>query len=147
MKGKLTTFCALAILVLGAAQAQAADAGCDNEAKLTANKKLVEDFFREVYTGHHVDAAAKYLAPNFVLHNKNVEPGLDGFERSLRKWLEQAPDFKAETVRIAAEGDYVWVQNKVTINGPDGKLHTGKGFDVIRIENGKLVEHWDSDPE
>src|SRR4249920_939931 len=46
--------------------------------QLAANKKLVWDMWRTFLQGGDIDAADKYLAPEYHQHNPNAETGLEG---------------------------------------------------------------------
>ena len=56
-------------------------------------------------------------------------------------WLKtERPDFKADVKRVIAEGDFVVVHSHMTIDANDrGRA----AVDIFRLENGKIVEHWD----
>lgn len=45
------------------------------DADLAANKRLVHDFWREVFEGRHLELAGKYLAEPFIQHDPNVPTG------------------------------------------------------------------------
>src|SRR3977135_3338072 len=47
--------------------------------KLAANKKLVYDFWREVFEGGHMERAEKYMAESYIQHNPNVPTGRAAF--------------------------------------------------------------------
>jgi predicted SnoaL-like aldol condensation-catalyzing enzyme len=110
------------------------------------NKKLVADFIHEVFAERHPQAARKYLAPDYIQHNPHVAPGADGFVESITGWLSRAPaDFSDETLHLVAEGDLVVAHQRLSYTGKDGQKHTDTGFDLYRIDNGRIAEHWDSD--
>ena len=49
------------------------------DAKLAANKKLVYDFWREVFEGGHMELAPQYMAESYIQHNPNVATGRKAF--------------------------------------------------------------------
>lgn len=117
---------------------------------LEANKKLVYDFWREVLEGGHVELAEKYLTPGYIQHNPNVPTGRDGFVKffsKLGKPHEIAPMIKQPLINIVAEGDYVVLSFVSQHPEPEDKSKTYNTtwFDMFRIENGKIAEHWDPD--
>ena len=118
------------------------------DARLAANKRLVYDFWREVFEGRHMDLADKYMAETYIQHNPNVATGraafVDFFSKlSPPKTIEA--QVKAPLVAIVAEGDTVVLS--FLREGPDPKDPTKKytttWFDMFRIEGGKIAEHWD----
>ncbi len=117
--------------------------------KLAANKRLVYDFWREVFEGHHVEFAEKYMAESYIEHNPRVPTGRAGFVEYLSKFGKPKPIEPRVTrpmVAIVAEGNYVLFS--FVREAPDPKDATKKytttWFDMFRIENGKLAEHWDA---
>ena len=50
-----------------------------NDPALAANKRLVFDFWREVFEGGHMELADKYLSDEYVQHNPNVQSGRAAF--------------------------------------------------------------------
>ena len=118
--------------------------------KLAANKKLVYDFWREVFEGGHLELADKYLAETYIQHNPNVPTGRAGFVEFFKKF-SKPKDIQARVktplVSIVAEGDtvvLVFVSERP--NPKDAsKKYTTTWFDMFRVENGKIAEHWDAD--
>lgn len=122
------------------------------DARLAANKQLVYDFWREVLEGGHMERAEKYLAEAYIQHNPNVPTGRAGFVELFSKFVPPkpiAPRVAAPLVSITAEGDLVVVA--LVAQRPDPKDSTRKytttWFDMFRIENGQIAEHWDSSPK
>jgi predicted ester cyclase len=116
-----------------------------------ANKQLYRSYIEEMWNKRNPAAAERYLAPNFIEHNQNLPPGLDGRKRFVASVLGAFSDYHAEIQEVIAEGDMVvarvlWTG---TQDGPyQGRPATGKKLrfstaDFFRIENGKFVEHWD----
>jgi len=147
---------AAALVLTPAAFAQVAvSAAADQEKllasadpKLAANKRLVYDFWREVFEGAHMDLADKYMAESYIQHNPNVPTGraafVEFFQR-VRKPAPIEPRIKAPLVAIVAEGDLVVLSFAREHADPKdaSKKYTTTWFDMFRIENGKIAEHWD----
>ncbi|HSC64694.1 MAG TPA: nuclear transport factor 2 family protein [Caldimonas sp.] len=116
--------------------------------RIAANKRLVFDFWREVFEGAHMELASKYMTESYIQHNPNVPSGraafVDFFSK-MRKPTPIEPHIKAPLVAIVAEGDLVVLS--FAREGVDPKDATRKfsttWFDMFRIENGKIAEHWD----
>jgi predicted SnoaL-like aldol condensation-catalyzing enzyme len=117
-----------------------------SDATLAANKKLVFDFWRTVLVAHHVDRAAEFLAEDYIQHNPNVATGRAAFV----EFFGQFPRAPIEPqidglVSIVAERDVVVLAFRREL--PDleneGQTYTTTWFDMFRIADGKIVEHWD----
>lgn len=117
--------------------------------QLAKNKKLVYDFWREVLEGGHLDLASKYLLPTYIQHNPNVPTGRQGFIDFFSKFAKPrviSATIKENLISIVAEGDLVVLSFKEEHPDPkaSGKKYTTTSFDMLRIENNKIAEHWDS---
>jgi len=116
--------------------------------RLAANKRLVYDFWREVFEGGHMELAGKYMAESYIQHNPTVPTGRAAFVEFFSKFAKPKPiesKIKAPLVSIVAEGDYVVLSFVREIAEPADptKKYTTTWFDMFRIENGKIAEHWD----
>ena len=119
------------------------------DARLAANKRLVYDFWREVFEAGHLDLAEKYLAEGYVQHNPTVPTGRAGFialfsRLATPKAVE--PRVKAPLVAVMAEGDLVTLSFVRELADPKdpAKKYTTTWFDMFRVDGGKIVEHWDA---
>jgi predicted SnoaL-like aldol condensation-catalyzing enzyme len=118
----------------------------NEDATLAANKKLVFDFWREVLQARHVDRAPQYLAEGYIQHNPNVPTGRAAF---MELFGQRAPEPIKETiddlVRIVAEDDVVVLafRRELPDLAREGQTYTTTWFDMFRIADGKIVEHWD----
>lgn len=116
--------------------------------QLAANKKLVYDFWREVFEGGHLDLAPNYLTENYIQHNPNVATGRKAFVEFFAKFKKPKPiaaQIDGPLVSIIAERDLViltFVKEHTDPKDPTIK-YTTSWFDQFRIENGKIAEHWD----
>ena len=115
---------------------------------LAVNKRLVYDFWREVFEGAHMELADKYMAESYIQHNPNVPTGRAAFVAFFSKVAQPKAieaRIKAPLVAIVAEGDLVvlsFARQGVDAKDPAQKFST-TWFDMFRIENGKIAEHWD----
>lgn len=116
--------------------------------KLAHNKRLVYDFWREVFEGGHLDMAGKYMAESYIQHNPNAATGRAGFVEFFKKLKKPKPieaKVSAPLVAITAEGDMVilsFVRELPDPKNPSQK-YTTTWFDMFRIQDGKIAEHWD----
>ncbi len=120
--------------------------------QLAANKKLVYDFWREVFEAGHMELADKYMAESYVQHNPNVPTGRAAFVAFFKQYVKPkaiAPTVQAPVVTIVAEGDKVIISFvRATADPKDAtRKSTTTWFDMFRIENGKIAEHWDCAPK
>lgn len=115
---KVVIFLALACasaLPLGASAQDLVQASADHaqllsspDPKLAANKRLVDDFWREVFEGGHGERADKYLADSCTEHNPNVPSGREGFVNVVSKFSKAKPisaNVMTPLVASMAEGD------------------------------------------
>lgn len=120
--------------------------------KLARNKRLVYDFWREVFEAGHLELAEKYMTESYIQHNPNVPTGRAAFVEFFSRFMKpQAIQAKvgAPLVAIVAEGDLVvlsFVRPAADPKSPD-QTPTTTWFDMFRIENGKIAEHWDPAPK
>ena len=116
--------------------------------KLAANKKLAYDFFRVILRGRRLDQADKYMTEDYIQHNPNADTGMAGFKAyfSALGGEQPIPDKLDGLVAIQADGDYVTLSFSREYVDPAIKdaTYTTTWFDMFRIVNGKIVEHWDS---
>lgn len=116
--------------------------------RLAANKRLVYDFWREVFEGGHMELVDKYLAEGYIQHNPTVPTGRAGFVGVFSQFAKPKPiqdRVRAPLVAITAEGDLVVLSFARTGTDPKDpqKKYSTTWFDMFRIEGGKIVEHWD----
>lgn len=129
-----------------AAALAAAGAAAPAQAGPAESKALVKAFIADVFVKRDPDAAARYLAADYIQHNKKVPPGLAGFQKAMRDWFPTLPpDLTEETLHLVAEGDLVMAHNRLSFTGKDGQRHAVEGFDLYRVSGGRIVEHWDAE--
>ena len=151
---------AAALFACGAARAQLPVVPAANQEALlasadpglAANKKLVFDFWREVFEAGHMDLAEKYMAESYIQHNPNVPTGRAAFVAFFTQHVKPKaiqPRIAAPLVTIVAEGDKVILSFVRETGDPKdaAKKSTTTWFDMFRIENGKIAEHWDCAPK
>lgn len=117
--------------------------------KLEKNKRLVYDYWRTILEAAHVELGDKFLLDSYMQHNPNVPTGARGLLDLLakvRQPTEICDSIKSPLVNIVAEGDYVILSFAHEFPDPkdNSKKYTTTLFDMFRIENGKVAEHWDA---
>ena len=116
--------------------------------RLEENKRLVYNFWREVFEAGHMELAEKYMAESYVQHNPNVPTGRAAFVEFFSKFKKPKdiePKVAAPLVSITAEGSIVVFSFARELSDPKdpSKKYTTTWFDMFRLENGKIAEHWD----
>jgi len=118
----------------------------DADPKEAANKKLVYDFWREVFVGRDMTRAETYMAESYIQHNPNVPTGRAPFVAFFGTRPSQpAKPAIDDLVAILGDGDLVTLAFRRELPDPTkpGATYTTTWFDMFRIENGKIAEHWD----
>ena len=103
----------------------------------STNKALVLEAFDTLFNRRDYAAAERFWSPHYIQHSAHIEPGREGLF-NLTKSIP--PTLKYEPGTIVAEGDYVIVHGRFS---GFGQSVNWIAADILRIENGILVEHWD----
>ena len=111
-----------------------------NSAQEEANKKVVLDFYDKALNQKDFDAAAKHFGPRYIQHNPLAADGIEGFRKFIEFRREKFPNAKSEIKRTLADGDMVILHvHSIREPGTRGVAIV----DIYKMENGKVVEHWD----
>ena len=130
------TFAAALAASPAARPAHAADA-----AQMEQNKKTVMALYDAALNKKDFDEASKYLGPRYTQHNPTAKDGPEGLKGFINFLKEKFPNNHSEIKQIFADGDYVIVHvHAVREPGTRGNAI----FDLFKLENGKVVEHWDT---
>ena len=101
------------------------------------NKALVLEAFDALFNKRDYAAAERFWSQSYIQHSAHIAPGRDGLFNLIRA----LPDtLKYENQLIVAEGDYVIAHGRFSGHGRPAAWIAA---DIVRMENGKLAEHWD----
>lgn len=138
---RLLRSAALASLItLLAACAPLPPAAAPGAAQLEANRQTVLAFYEQGLNQKNADAALRYVGPRYIQHNPTAADGPEGFRAFVGFLREKFPQSRSDIQRSFAEGDFV-VLHVHAVREP-GTAGTAI-VDIFRLENGKIVEHWD----
>jgi predicted SnoaL-like aldol condensation-catalyzing enzyme len=101
------------------------------------NKALVLEAFDTLFNKRDYEAAKRFWSDTYIQHSAHIEPGRDGLFDLIRNSPES---LRYEHQLIVAEGDYVIVHGRFS---GTGRPVAWIAVDVVRVEDGRLAEHWD----
>ena len=116
------------------------------------NKAMTERFYEEVINQGNLELAGQYIVEEAKENEEINESGLENLKQFYRGFRAAFPDLKFTIKEMIAEGDKVAVRMIIsgTHNGtgnfmgfvPNGGKLKIEGIDIIRFEDGMMVEHW-----
>jgi predicted SnoaL-like aldol condensation-catalyzing enzyme len=101
------------------------------------NKALGLKAFDTLFNKRDYVAAEKYWSPHYIQHSAHIAPGREGLFNLIKSL---PPTLRYEPGTIVAEGDHVIVHGRFSGFGQPANWIAA---DIVRINNGVLVEHWD----
>ena len=130
---------ALAVTALALLAATPAARAADAK-QMEENKKTIAAFYDAALNQKDFEKASQYLGSRYTQHNPGAADGPEGLKAFLAFLREKSPNNHSEIKRIFADGDYVIVHvHAVREPGTRGNAI----IDIFKLENGKVVEHWD----
>jgi predicted SnoaL-like aldol condensation-catalyzing enzyme len=122
-----------------------------NDGACEANKKLVLEFMRRLVDPATSHQAAALMTESYIQHNPNIASG----RQAIIDWTQGEQAQRARTAMrpvgkpfLVAEGDRVVMMLTRELPHPHkpGETYLSYWFDMWRIEDGRLAEHWDGAP-
>ena len=117
-----------------------------DDPRLAANKRLVYDMYRIVLQAGLADRAGEFIAEDYIQHNPNAGQGLKGVQdyvRATRPERDIKDRLELPLIHLMAEGDHVMTAFVRPEQDSEGRTYYSTWFDLYRIEDGKIAEHWD----
>ena len=109
--------------------------------RLEENKRIVREWNELAINQHKPEeAVARFLGPHYRQHNPGAADGAEPFIGFVKWFAQTYPDFRMEPKRIIAEGDTVVLHSHLILKPGD---RGSAVVDIFRLENGRIVEHWD----
>ena len=108
-----------------------------SESTVAKNKTIVLEAFETLFNKGDYAAAEKFWSPNYMQHSAHIAPGREGLFNLIKSI---PPTLKYEPGTMVAEGDFVIVHGRFSGFGAPVNWIAA---DIVRMENGILVEHWD----
>jgi predicted SnoaL-like aldol condensation-catalyzing enzyme len=131
---KLLSLLTTVLLLSASIGAHAADAVAE------ANKKVVLAFYDAALVRLDSEAARPFLGARYTQHNPTAPDGIEGVMGLIKFLKEKYPQRSSSIKRVIAEGDLVMLH----VHSKPSPEERGTAIvDIFRVENGKIVEHWD----
>lgn len=104
------------------------------------NREVVKNFLYDVMQGNHPEKTPDYFdGDTYIQHNTGIADGLSGLGAALEALAGQGIQMIYTTVhQVLAQGNYVLAVSEGTFGGAPTSY-----YDLWRVENGKIAEHWD----
>lgn len=108
--------------------------------KTEDNRELVKNFLYDVMQGKRPEKTADYFDGDiYIQHNTGIADGLSGLGAALSALAEQGIQMIYTTThQVLAQGNFVLAVSEGTFGGTPTSY-----YDLWRVENGKIAEHWD----
>ena len=108
--------------------------------KTKANKALVESCVRDILVDGQMDVLTGYCdGDRYIQHHPQIADGASNLVAAFTAWAEAGIVAKYDHIhRVLGEGDFVLVVGEGHLTGEPTSF-----YDLFRVENGKIAEHWD----
>jgi predicted SnoaL-like aldol condensation-catalyzing enzyme len=140
----VATAVAVLFLTTGVCQAKSkkslGDKASASRATEEGNKKIVIAFYNKALNDKDPDEALKYIGQTYKQHNPTAENGRDGLRKFILWIKSDHPDSHSEIKQVFADGNFVILNVHMVRFPPERGLAIAE---IFRLEDGKIVEHWD----
>ncbi len=108
---------------------------------LESSKATVQAFYDLAFNKKKpAEAVSKYMGKSYRQHNPGAADGPDPFIAFVTEFVKAYPELRVDFKRLIAEGDLVVVHSHMVRSPGDRGTAV---VDIFRLEEGKVVEHWD----
>lgn len=109
--------------------------------KTEVNKTLVSSFVDDILVNGKMEKLPGYFdGDNYIQHNPLIPDQLSGLGKALGEWAKQGITMKYDKIhKVLGEGNFVLVVSEGHLAGKHNSF-----YDLFRVENGKIAEHWDT---
>jgi len=108
---------------------------------LERNKMMVREFYDlSLNKKKPEEAVSFYLGPYYRQHNPGAADGAAAFVAFVKEFTKAFPDLHFDFRKVIAEGDFVVVHSHLVRKPGDRGVAV---MDIFRVENDRIVEHWD----
>lgn len=108
--------------------------------KTDVNKAFVKSYVENILLGKNPGLLASYFdGVNYIQHSPHIADGLSGLHAALQALEEKNIEFQYTHVhQVIGQGDFVLAVSEGLFNGQPTAF-----YDLFRVEDGKIAEHWD----
>lgn len=115
----------------------------------TKNQDIMRTVIEEAFNRENYEVLERLFANGYIENQFGMSPTVEGMKKDIHYLHRAFPDFHLEIEDLVSSGDCVWARS--TGRGTDQGGFMGKPtgrkieitvMDIVRIENGKIVEHW-----
>jgi predicted SnoaL-like aldol condensation-catalyzing enzyme len=113
----------------------------ETTSRLNENKRMVKEFYETAFNKKDPRGAVqRYVGRMYRQHNPMAADGSEAFIEFVTGFTKAFPKLHVDIKRMLADGDLVMTHSRIT-RGPDDRGIAA--MDLFRIEDGRIVEHWD----
>ena len=108
--------------------------------QIEKNKQLAITAYQRIFGDLDSTGVDEFMSKDFIQHNPSTPDGQVGVKTLVQMLISQGvPKQKIEFKHVVADGDIVFLHSRYEMAGKEWRF-----IDIYRIENEKLVEHWDA---
>lgn len=105
------------------------------------NKELVREFTRVVFNGRDLSRLPEFMREDYIQHSYGIESGREAFiDFAQNRFFAKHPNLELRIMNLFEDGDLVFSHNHAVL---EEGVTEAVVFDIYRIQDGKLAEHWD----
>ena len=108
--------------------------------KTDANKAFVKSYVENILLGKNPGLLAAYFdGDNYIQHSPHIADGLTGLHAALQALKKKNIEFEYTHIhQVIGQGDFVLTVSEGLFDNQPTAF-----YDMFRVENGKIAEHWD----